>query len=380
MYKLFIFLLCALAVRFLDSLCAFDQYEMSIIPALIAAGGAIGSKVIGGLFSNNSTKNANKLQRQMQQEQNQFNFEQWQRERDFTVDMWNRENEYNSAVNQRKRLEDAGLNPYLMLNGGDAGIASTATTPSSAPAAPSFTPQVPDYSWISDIVNDVGKTVGISLDLEGRKIDNDMKRISAQYQEQELLKSLVEMDERTNNLRADTRKKVEEALNLSVDQSLKRAALKAQEFSNSHMDDMYQKSIRELDDAHNMSVIMQDLQRSNIRLNDRQISLAAQSIAESVARINSLVHQNKLTDAQINTEIQKQKSEINKRVLGRNADSRAEDALDLEFEKSLDAARRNWNRIETPFGGISLPGTPNAVYEYWTNNWNYNLFHRYSRK
>lgn len=39
--------------------------------------------------------------------------------------MWNKTNEYNTASNQRARLEEAGLNPYLMMDGGDAGSAQS---------------------------------------------------------------------------------------------------------------------------------------------------------------------------------------------------------------------------------------------------------------
>lgn len=54
--------------------------------------------------------------------------------------MQNKQNDWNSAVNQRKRLEEAGLNPYLMMNGGNAGVAQS--TP--APAVPTVNPF--DYS------------------------------------------------------------------------------------------------------------------------------------------------------------------------------------------------------------------------------------------
>ena len=57
--------------------------------------------------------------------------------RDFQLDMWNRENEYNKASFQRKRLEEAGYNPYM--NDAQAGTAtgmSGASAASAAGAAP----------------------------------------------------------------------------------------------------------------------------------------------------------------------------------------------------------------------------------------------------
>ena len=74
--------------------------------------------------------------------------------------MWNKNNEYNSASAQRERLEAAGLNPYMMMNGGSAGTAQTmsgssgAAPSGGAPSAqgvtpPTATPYSADYSGIT---------------------------------------------------------------------------------------------------------------------------------------------------------------------------------------------------------------------------------------
>lgn len=65
------------------------------------------------------------FEREERQRSQRFQAEQAQLERDFQLEMWNRTNEYNSAASQRARLEEAGLNPYLMMDGGDAGSAQS---------------------------------------------------------------------------------------------------------------------------------------------------------------------------------------------------------------------------------------------------------------
>lgn len=65
------------------------------------------------------------FEREERQRSQRFQAEQAQLERDYQTEMWNKTNEYNSAVNQRARLEEAGLNPYLMMDGGDAGSAQS---------------------------------------------------------------------------------------------------------------------------------------------------------------------------------------------------------------------------------------------------------------
>ena len=87
-----------------------------------------GSNFLGGLFSNRQN-------RKLMQMNNEFNAREAAKNREFqtserisqnewNLEQWNRENEYNSASAQRKRLEEAGLNPYLMMSGGSAGSAS----------------------------------------------------------------------------------------------------------------------------------------------------------------------------------------------------------------------------------------------------------------
>lgn len=126
------------------------------------------------------------------QEQNSFN-------RDFAFDMFNAENEYNTAANQRKRLEEAGLNPYLMMSGGNAGIASGQSASAGSGGAPSAqgihpptaTPvhvQPLDYGTaFSRIASTVGdyyqmknldaQTKQLQSITEGQDIDNKFKAV-----------------------------------------------------------------------------------------------------------------------------------------------------------------------------------------------------------
>lgn len=103
--------------------------------AMISAGGSL----LGGLFGIGNQRATIKAQQAMQREQNAWQTSEREAAQRWNLDMWNRENEYNSATAQRQRLEDAGLNPYMMMSGGDAGSASSLTTsPMSAAASPSY--------------------------------------------------------------------------------------------------------------------------------------------------------------------------------------------------------------------------------------------------
>lgn len=105
------------------------------------------ASAIGNVVSTNKTNKSNMAINQMN---NEFNAAEAEKARQFQLDMWNRTNEYNSASAQRSRLEEAGLNPYLMMNGGSAGTAQSAGTTSPASAAPPLSMQRQDFSGLSN--------------------------------------------------------------------------------------------------------------------------------------------------------------------------------------------------------------------------------------
>lgn len=111
---------------------------MDIFKELFSALGAVsgnplfglGLNLFGNLFTNSqnrrSIEQTNRLNMQMQQNQNAWN------ER-----MWHMNNEYNTPANQLKRLKEAGLNPDLMYGNPSQGTSASpaqGTTPSHAEA------------------------------------------------------------------------------------------------------------------------------------------------------------------------------------------------------------------------------------------------------
>ena len=117
---------------------------MSLIGSAISTGAGLFGSIFGSSGANRTNRTnlqiareTNKANMQIAKEANEANYKLWQEQNQANIDMWNMENDYNTATNQRKRLEDAGLNPYLMMNGGSAG---TAGSISSATPTPTVTP------------------------------------------------------------------------------------------------------------------------------------------------------------------------------------------------------------------------------------------------
>lgn len=125
---------------------------------------AIGS-IVGGLFGKKGSDNAAKTQLQIARETNDNNYRIAQENNAFNERMVDKMNDWNSAKNQRARLEEAGLNPYLMMDGGSAGTASTAPT-----ADTSSVQSVPD----------VGRTIASGAQQLGSSISSAASQISQQ--------------------------------------------------------------------------------------------------------------------------------------------------------------------------------------------------------
>jgi hypothetical protein len=132
---------------------------------------------IGNVVSTNKTNKANMAINQMN---NDFNAAEAEKARQFQLDMWNKTNEYNSASAQRSRLEEAGLNPYLMMNGGSAGIAQSSGSSAPASSSPPLSMQRQDFSGLSN-------TLSSAL-----QISNQTKETNANVQTLQSQKSLYD--------------------------------------------------------------------------------------------------------------------------------------------------------------------------------------------
>lgn len=125
----------------------------------------------GSMFNTNSV---NKQNMKINQMNNEFNAAEAEKARQFQLDMYNRVNEYNTASAQRQRLENAGLNPYLMMNGGSAGVAQSSGSSSPASAAPPLSMSRADFSGIDNTL-----ATGIELALRGKETSANVNYLGA---------------------------------------------------------------------------------------------------------------------------------------------------------------------------------------------------------
>ena len=129
-----------------------------MIGAAIGAAGSLASGVVNAIGNNRQGSKNRKHQLEMQRIQNEWASSESQKSRDFAKSMFDATNEWNSAKNQRARLEAAGLNPYLMMNGGSAGTASStsANTVSGASGSGGTPYQYTPTNMIGDVASFAG--------------------------------------------------------------------------------------------------------------------------------------------------------------------------------------------------------------------------------
>lgn len=86
--------------------------------------------LIGGVMTNSSNSGQTKAQRDFQREENE-------KDRAWQQHMTDYVNEYNTPSNQRQRLEQAGLNPYMLMGSGSTGpaVAASGAQHSATPSA-----------------------------------------------------------------------------------------------------------------------------------------------------------------------------------------------------------------------------------------------------
>lgn len=161
--------------------------------ALISGGvNALGS-MFSNIFGHKNNNKTNETNMKIAQMNNEWNAAEAAKNRSYmtaereaqnqwNLDQWNRENEYNSASSQRERLEEAGLNPYLMMSGGSSGTASSVSSAGTGtPQNPTADPvrQIPyqpnyDFSGISNAINAYYQNKKTALESQGVDISNNL--------------------------------------------------------------------------------------------------------------------------------------------------------------------------------------------------------------
>lgn len=193
-----------------------------------AIGGLPGALMggLGTIFSSNAAKDSaaatNAMNYRIWQEQRQHNEHMYNRQREDVLDFWNRENAYNDPSAVRERWENAGFNPYLMMQGSGVGTAGSLNNPSMQGSTP---PQMQQPSPLafespltafanamrenalanSQIALQSSQGKNIDADTEGKKIENSY-RPHILFENWEQLHNFNSLTRLTQDIEYETRK------------------------------------------------------------------------------------------------------------------------------------------------------------------------------
>lgn len=121
---------------------------------LIGAGLIAGAgSLIGNVFGASSQNAANKMNYRIFKEGNAFNREERIAAQNWQKQMLDYQNAYNTPLEQRKRMEEAGYNPYLSNVSPNLSAGASSSPQASASGAPTMQPYRPDISGFQQIAS-----------------------------------------------------------------------------------------------------------------------------------------------------------------------------------------------------------------------------------
>lgn len=292
--------------------------------------------------------------------------------RKWQSEMWNKTNEYNTPVAQKERLEAAGINPFAVLGqgGADTGQAGSAGTPNTYSSPP-----IDGAGLFTAAV----QNAVVNKQLRGLDLDNENKAIHNEFARDQELNKVQEGLEKIKNLMKDEDIKSEDYRSLVLQREYlenRMGFLVSQDQSDAKIRALEaQYKEQQIIDQHNESLLRQASLDAGVRVNNAQIAEMNQAIKESVSRINRMTVENKLTEAQVNTEIQKQATEVCNRVINRQQNQRGWNDMYVGITKTMFDMWNETRGLEVPFGKFKLAQS-GATYDIFKGmNLPYNLPH-----
>lgn len=128
-------LLLLVVVLLLDHLIQLNDKSLYICGPDVLNAIGLGLGAVSGLGNIFGSAHSNSQNMKINRMNNEFNAREAEKARQYQTEMWNKTNEWNSPKNVRRRLEEAGYNPYLGLDSSNVGTAQSAGSSSPASAS-----------------------------------------------------------------------------------------------------------------------------------------------------------------------------------------------------------------------------------------------------
>lgn len=267
------------------------------------------------------TKATNASNERIADKTNQMNYQMWQEQKDYDYQKWKEELAYNTPAAQRKRFEEAGINPNLaiaQMSGGNAESAATSGNRPDAIAAQMQNPAEEVSQYSQNLQNIAGGFNNMSRTFQQNQLDAAQTRavsVDADIQSIERNYRAAQLEATINKLVKDGQLSEEQAKNLRVDTFINSQSADSQikqkqfEAANAEKQGKVLDSVAELNLTNKVQAQIQNqIMRTELRYLPRKLQVEIQkSLSEiSVNAANALLlgQQKKLVAEQVKTQVQ----------------------------------------------------------------------------
>lgn len=267
------------------------------------------------------TKATNASNERIADKTNELNYKMWQEQKQYDYDKWKEELSYNTPSAQRKRFEEAGINPNLaiaQMNGGNAESAATSGNRPDAIAAEMLNPAEEVSQYANNLQNIAGGFNNLSRTFQQNQLDAAQTRsvsVEADIQSIERNYRAAQLEATINKLVKEGQLSEEQAKNLRVNTFINSATTDSQirqkqyEAKNAQKQGKVLDSVAELNLTNKVqSQVQTEIMRTELKYLPRKLQVDIQkSLSEiSVNAANALLlgEQRNLVREQVKTQVE----------------------------------------------------------------------------
>ena len=267
------------------------------------------------------TKATNASNERIADKTNQLNYQMWQEQKQYDYDKWKEELAYNTPSAQRKRFEEAGINPNLaiaQISGGNAESAATSGNRPDAIAAQMQNPAEEVSQYANNLQNIAGGFNNLSRTFQQNQLDAAQTRavsVDADIQSIERNYRAAQLEATINKLVKDGQLSEEQAKNLRVDTFINSATADSQIKQKQYESENAQKQGKVLDSVAELNLtnkvqsqVQTDIMRTELKYLPRKLQVDIQkSLSDiSVNAANALLlgESRNLVREQVRTQVE----------------------------------------------------------------------------
>lgn len=267
------------------------------------------------------TKATNSSNERIADKTNALNYKMWQEQKQYDYEKWKEELAYNTPSAQRKRFEEAGINPNLaiaQMNGGNAESAATSGNRPDAIAAEMLNPAEEVSQYANNLQNIAGGFNNLSRTFQQNQLDAAQTRsvsVEADIQSIERNYRAAQLEATINKLVKEGQLSEEQAKNLRVNTFINSATAGSQIKQKQYEAENAQKQGKVLDSVAELNLtnkvqsqVQTEIMRTELKYLPRKLQVDIQkSLSEiSVNAANALLlgEQRNLVREQVKTQVE----------------------------------------------------------------------------